>query len=457
LSKIKKVFVCSECGATSHKWEGKCHACGSWNTLHEEILQKGPEKSISARFSTQAQKSARPKLLKDIQFSGTERFITADQELNRVLGGGIVPGSIVLIGGHPGIGKSTLLLQIALQPGFKVLYVSGEESEEQIKMRAERMGLQNDECLLYTETNLDLILTATNDAQPDLLIVDSIQTLSSPLLDSTPGSVSQIRECTGELQRYAKKTGTPVFIIGHINKEGDIAGPKLLEHIVDTVLQFEGDSNYIYRILRTKKNRFGSTDEMGIYEMNAKGLRQVENPSELLISQKDADLSGSAIAATMEGMRPMLIEVQALVSAAVYGTAQRSSTGFDLRRLSMLLAVLEKRAGVYFVQQDVFLNLAGGIRVDDPAIDLAIAGALISSLDDSPIPADWCFAAEIGLSGEVRAVNRIELRIQEAAKLGFKHIVVSKYNLKGLDTSKFGIHIHPISKVTELVTLLTGG
>lgn len=456
MSKIKKVFVCSECGATSHKWEGKCHACGSWNTLHEEILQKSPEKSITARFSTQAQKSTRPKLLKDIHFSGTERYVTSDRELNRVLGGGIVPGSIVLIGGHPGIGKSTLLLQIALQPNFKVLYVSGEESEEQIKMRAERMGLYNEECLLFTETNLDLILSATNDAQPDLLIVDSIQTLASPLLDSTPGSVSQIRECTGELQRYAKKSGTPVFIIGHINKEGDIAGPKLLEHIVDTVLQFEGDSNYIYRILRTKKNRFGSTDEMGIYEMNAKGLRQVENPSELLISQKDADLSGSAIAATMEGMRPMLIEVQALVSAAVYGTAQRSSTGFDLRRLSMLLAVLEKRAGVYFVQQDVFLNLAGGIRVDDPAIDLAIAGALISSLDDSPIPADWCFAAEIGLSGEVRAVNRIELRIQEAAKLGFKHIVVSKYNLKGLDTKKFGIHIHPISKVTELVTLLTG-
>jgi len=455
LSKIKKIFICSECGANSPKWEGKCHSCGSWNTLIEEVTHKSKDTRLSSQFSTKGQQSTKPRKLSEISFTGTERFVTNDQELNRVLGGGIVPGSIVLIGGHPGIGKSTLLLQIALQPDFKVLYVSGEESEEQIKMRSERMNLKSDSCLLYTETNLDLILSATRDILPDLLIIDSIQTISSPLLDSTPGSISQIRECTGELQRFAKQNGIPVFIIGHINKEGDIAGPKLLEHIVDTVLQFEGDSNYIYRILRTKKNRFGSTDEMGIYEMNANGLRQVENPSELLISQKDGDLSGSAIAATMEGMRPMLIEVQALVSTAVYGTAQRSSTGFDLRRLSMLLAVMEKRAGVYFVQQDVFLNIAGGIRVDDPAIDLAIAGALLSSLEDLPIPADWCFAAEIGLSGEVRAVNRIEIRIQEAAKLGFKHIVVSKYNLKGLDLGKFQIHIHPISKITELVTLLT--
>ena len=398
-----------------------------------------------------------PRLIHEIEFKQSQRLVTQDQELNRVLGGGIVPGSIVLIGGHPGIGKSTLLLQIALQPNLSVLYVSGEESEEQIKMRAERMGLHNDKCYLYTETNLETILKAAKQIRPSLLIVDSIQTLHSNLLDSTPGSISQVRECTGELQRFAKQTGVPVFVIGHINKEGDIAGPKLLEHIVDTVLQFEGDRNYIYRILRTKKNRFGSTDEMGIYEMNAQGLRQVHNPSELLISQKDGDLSGSAIAATMEGMRPMLIEVQALVSAAVYGTAQRSATGFDLRRLSMLLAVLEKRAGVYFIQQDVFLNIAGGIKVDDPAIDLAIAAALISSLEDQSIPTDWCFAAEIGLSGEVRAVNRIEGRIAEAAKLGFKHIVVSKYNLKGLDTSKFGINIHPISKVTQLVALLTGG
>jgi len=456
LSKIKKIFVCTECGASSPKWEGKCNSCGSWNTLVEEIIQKSPDTRLSTQFSTKGQQSSKPRRLSEIAFTGTERIVTNDLELNRVLGGGIVPGSIVLIGGHPGIGKSTLLLQIALQPDLKVLYVSGEESEEQIKMRAERMQSKSDSCLLYTETNLDLILAASKDLLPNLLIIDSIQTISSPLLDSTPGSISQIRECTGELQRFAKQSGIAVFIIGHINKEGDIAGPKLLEHIVDTVLQFEGDNNYIYRILRTRKNRFGSTDEMGIYEMNATGLRQVENPSELLISQKDGDLSGSAISATMEGMRPMLIEVQALVSAAVYGTAQRSSTGFDLRRLSMLLAVLEKRAGVYFVQQDVFLNIAGGIRVDDPAIDLAIASALLSSLEDMPIPSDWCFAAEIGLSGEVRAVNRIENRIQEAAKLGFKHIVISKYNVKSTDMTKFDIHIHPISKVTELVTLLTG-
>jgi DNA repair protein RadA/Sms len=455
VSKVKKVFICSNCGAQTPKWEGKCNACGEWNTLQEEILYKTTSASSPTR--TYHSEEHHPRLIHEIEYKQSQRLVTQDQELNRVLGGGIVPGSIVLIGGHPGIGKSTLLLQIALQPQLSVLYVSGEESEEQIKMRAERMGQSNEKCYLYTETNLEAILKAAKQIRPALLIVDSIQTLHSNLLDSTPGSISQVRECTGELQRFAKQTGIPVFIIGHINKEGDIAGPKLLEHIVDTVLQFEGDRNYIYRILRTKKNRFGSTDEMGIYEMNALGLRQVHNPSELLISQKDGDLSGSAIAATMEGMRPMLIEVQALVSAAVYGTAQRSATGFDLRRLSMLLAVLEKRAGVYFIQQDVFLNLAGGIKVDDPAIDLAIAAALISSLEDQSIPTDWCFAAEIGLSGEVRAVNRIEGRITEAAKLGFKHIVVSKYNLKGLDTSKFGIHIHPISKVTQLVTLLSGG
>lgn len=456
LSKLRKVFVCTECGATAAKWEGKCHACGSWNTLQEEIIKKDSSRQKAGYSTSLSKGSGKPRRIEDITYSGTSRLITLDQELNRVLGGGIVPGSITLIGGHPGIGKSTLLLQIALAHNIKVLYVSGEESEEQIKMRAERMEMTSSKCYLYNETQLENILAAADSMSPQLIIIDSIQTMKSPDIDSSPGSISQVRECTADLQRYAKETGIPIFVIGHINKEGDIAGPKLLEHIVDTVLQFEGDRNHVYRILRTRKNRFGSTDEMGIYEMQSSGLRQVENPSELLISQKDEDLSGSAIAATIEGLRPMLIEVQALVSAAVYGTSQRSSTGFDLRRLSMLLAVLEKRAGIYFIQQDVFLNIAGGIRVEDPAIDLAIAAALISSLEDAPIPADWCFAGEIGLSGEIRAVNRVELRIQEAAKLGFQHIVVSKYNLKSLDEKKYTINIHPISKITELVTLLMG-
>lgn len=398
----------------------------------------------------------KPKLLGQVVSQGTARFVTRDHEFNRVLGGGIVPGSIVLIGGHPGIGKSTLLLQLALEGGLKVLYVSGEESEEQIKLRADRIGQTSESCFLYTETNLDLIFQAIDELEPGLVIIDSIQTAYSPLLESTPGSISQIRECTGALQRYAKTSGIPIFIIGHINKEGDIAGPKLLEHIVDTVLQFEGDNNNIYRILRTRKNRFGSTDELGIYEMRGTGLRQVDNPSEMLISQKDEDLSGSAIAATVEGLRPMLIETQALVSASVYSTSQRSATGFDLRRLAMLLAVLEKRAGIHFIQQDVFLNIAGGIRVDDPAIDLAIAAALISSLEDNAIPEGWCFAGEIGLSGEIRAVNRIESRIQEASKLGFTNMVLSKYNMKGISAAEGSLRLHPLGKVTELVTLLLG-
>ncbi len=400
--------------------------------------------------------AGKPKLLGQVESQGTARFVTRDNEFNRVLGGGIVPGSIVLIGGHPGIGKSTLLLQLALEGGLKVLYVSGEESEEQIKLRADRIGQSSESCFLFTETNLDLIFQAIDELEPGLVIIDSIQTAYSPLLESTPGSISQIRECTGALQRYAKTSGIPIFIIGHINKEGDIAGPKLLEHIVDTVLQFEGDNNNIYRILRTKKNRFGSTDELGIYEMRGTGLRQVDNPSEMLISQKDEDLSGSAIAATVEGLRPMLIETQALVSASVYSTSQRSATGFDLRRLAMLLAVLEKRAGIHFIQQDVFLNIAGGIRVDDPAIDLAIAAALISSLEDNAIPEGWCFAGEIGLSGEIRAVNRIESRIQEASKLGFTNMVLSKYNMKGISSSHGTLRLHPLGKVTELVTLLLG-
>jgi len=377
-------------------------------------------------------------------------LITPDAELNRVLGGGIVPGSLVLIGGQPGIGKSTLLLQLALQVSFTILYISGEESDEQIKMRADRIGGEASNCYILSETNTNKILKHAQNLRPSLVIIDSIQTLSSPHIDSMPGSVSQVRECAGELQRFAKEEHIPVFLIGHITKEGSIAGPKLLEHIVDAVLQFEGDRNYTYRILRTIKNRFGSTDELGIYQMEASGLREVSNPSELLLSQKDEDLSGSAVAATIEGLRPMLIETQALVSTSVYSAPQRSATGFDLRRLGMLLAVLEKRAGLFFAQNDVFLNIAGGIRVDDPAIDLSIVAALISSLEDVAIPTDVCFAGEVGLSGEIRAVNRVEQRIQEANRLGFKEIYISKYNTKGLDGGRYDIKVKAVSKVQEL-------
>ena len=392
----------------------------------------------------------KPMLLKEVKSGNNQRLISPDNELNRVLGGGIVNGSLVLIGGQPGIGKSTLMLQVVLALDAKVLYVSGEESEEQIKMRADRVGKWRSECYILTETNTAKILSHAQALVPDLMIIDSIQTLSAPHIDSTPGSISQVRETAGELQRFAKETNIPIFIIGHITKEGTIAGPKLLEHIVDVVLQFEGDQNYTYRILRTLKNRFGSTDEMGIYEMQGTGLREVSNPSELLLSQKDEELSGSAVCATMEGMRPMLIETQALVSKAVYGTPQRSATGFDLRRLSMLLAVLEKRCGFAFGLNDVFLNIAGGIRVDDPAIDLAIVSAMISSLVDVAVPHDVCFAGEVGLSGEIRAVNRVEQRIQEADRLGFKVMYVSKYNLKGLNVDKFGLRIRTVGKVEEL-------
>lgn len=399
-------------------------------------------------------KSPVPVALPEIQAGNTQRLITPDNELNRVLGGGIVGGSLVLIGGQPGIGKSTLLLQIALGIPAKILYVSGEESEEQIKMRADRLGVLNPNCFILTETNTTKILNHAQKLNPDLVIVDSIQTLSSPHIDSTPGSISQVRDCAAELQRFAKETATPVFIIGHINKEGAIAGPKLLEHIVDTVLQFEGDRNYTYRILRTIKNRFGSTDELGIYEMQAGGLREVSNPSELLLAQTDETLSGSTVAATIEGLRPMLIETQALVSTAVYGNPQRSATGFDLRRLSMLLAVLEKRCGFPLGQNDVFLNIAGGIKVDDPAIDLAIVSALISSLLDVSVPNEVCFAGEVGLSGEIRSVNRIDQRIQEADRLGFKEIFISKYNTKGLDPSRYKIKIRTVGKMEELYRTL---
>ncbi|MEO0776770.1 MAG: DNA repair protein RadA [Bacteroidota bacterium] len=457
MAKVKKIFVCTNCGAISPKWMGKCNSCGSWNTYQEEVVAKDTQQEQKKKVWKAAGKGpidAQPIALPEIVAGNTQRLLTPDGELNRVLGGGIVPGSIVLIGGQPGIGTSTLMLQIALGISVKILYVSGEESEEQIKMRADRIGDIRADCYIYTETNVSKILTQAQKVGPQMLVIDSIQTLSSPHIESTPGSISQVRECAGELQRFAKETGIPVFVIGHITKEGSLAGPKLLEHIVDTVLQFEGDRNYTYRILRTIKNRFGSTDEMGIYEMQASGLREVSNPSELLLSQKDEDLSGSAVSATVEGMRPMLIETQALVSTAVYGNPQRSATGFDLRRLSMLLAVLEKRVGFQFGQNDVFLNLAGGIRVDDPAIDLAIVSALISSLQDVAVSADVCFAGEVGLSGEIRAVNRIEQRIQEADRLGFKQIFISKYNVKGLDPDRFNIRIQTVGKIEELYRTL---
>ena len=457
MSKVKKIFACTNCGNTFPKWMGRCNSCGEWNTIQEEVIIKETQPEQRSRMWKGREgtiKEARPIALPDVQTGNTRRLVTPDEELNRVLGGGIVSGSLVLIGGQPGIGKSTLMLQLALSVKAKILYVSGEESEEQIKMRADRLGNLQSDCYLLTETNSSKILNHAQDLSPDLVVIDSIQTLSSPHIDSTPGSISQVRECAGELQRFAKETNIPVFVIGHITKDGSIAGPKLLEHIVDAVLQFEGDRNYTYRILRTLKNRFGSTDELGIYEMQANGLREVSNPSELLLSQTDEDLSGSTVAATIEGMRPMLIETQALVSTAVYGNPQRTATGFDLRRLSMLLAVLEKRGGFPFAQNDVFLNLAGGIRVDDPALDLGVVAALISSLQDVAVPSEICFAGEVGLSGEIRAVNRIEQRIQEADRLGFKQIFFSKYNTKGLDPKRYNIELKTVGKIEELYKLL---
>jgi len=458
MAKARTIFFCSSCGASAPKWIGKCPHCGEWNTYQEELIQKetaSEEKRRSWASPTNG-RSDSPKAvqLSHIQTGHTVRIATPDEELNRVLGGGIVPGSLVLIGGQPGIGKSTLLLQVAMQLPAKILYVSGEESEEQIKMRADRVGVFKSECYILTETNTTKVLQQAQELRPQLMIIDSIQTMNTPHLDSAPGGIAQVRECAGELLRFAKETNIPIFLIGHINKEGEIAGPKLLEHIVDCVLQFEGDRHNTYRILRTLKNRFGSTDEMGIYEMQSGGLREVSNPSELLLSQKDEELSGCSVAATMEGMRPMLIETQALVSKSVYGTPQRSATGFDMRRLQMLLAVLEKRCGYFFSMNDVFLNLAGGIRVDDPALDLAIVASLISSLQDVSVPSDVCFAGEVGLSGEIRTVTRLEQRITEADRLGFKEIYVSKYGMKGIDTQRFGIRIYTLGKVEELKSAL---
>lgn len=456
MSKVKTAFFCQQCGYESVKWIGQCPSCGQWNTFVEELIQKETSKASNnwKDYNTD-KRTTKTVSLTSIKSNEERRLVTTDNELNRVLGGGVVAGSIILIAGEPGIGKSTLFLQTGLWlKDNVVLYISGEESEQQIKMRADRLKLKNDNFYLLTETSTQTIFQEIKKLKPQLVIVDSIQTLQTPLIDSSPGSVSQIRECAAEFQRFAKETNTPVFLIGHITKDGSIAGPKILEHMVDTVLQFEGDRHYAYRILRTLKNRFGSTAELGIYEMTDEGMKGVINPSEILITQKEDQLSGIAIAATIEGMRPLLIEVQALVTQSVYGTPQRTVSGFDLRRLQLLLAVLEKRGGFHFGVKDVFLNIAGGLKVEDPSIDLAVLCALLSSYEDIPLPHHICFAGEIGLSGEIRAVNRIEQRIAEAEKLGFEKIIVSKYNQKGLAKQKFSIDIVTMSRVDELYQYL---
>jgi DNA repair protein RadA/Sms len=452
MAKAKTAFFCQSCGYESPKWVGKCPSCGEWNSMVEETVVKSASKGQP--FSRQRTENV-PVLLKDIQETGTSRIQLMDSELNRVLGGGLVLGEIILIGGDPGIGKSTLLLQMAVKEQLRILYVSGEESEQQIKMRAERLGISNPHCHLLIETDVTQIIQHSTKLSPDLLIVDSIQTLFYPEIESAPGSVSQVRECTALLLRYAKESNVPVFLIGHITKEGSIAGPKVLEHMVDAVLQFEGDRNHFYRLLRTVKNRFGSTNELGIYEMQGTGLRMVENPSEILITNTDGTLSGSCIATTLEGLRPLQVEVQALVSTAAYGTPQRSSNGFDPKRLNMLLAVLEKRCAFRLAMKDVFLNIAGGIKVDDPAVDLAVIMAVLSSNADIPVNRAFTFAAEVGLSGEIRPINRIETRITEAQKLGYTHIFISEYN-KGLKPETYDIQLIACKKLEEVVKRVFG-
>ena len=446
--KVQSAFFCQSCGAQSPKWLGKCPQCNEWNTFVEEVISK----EVQTKTWNGLNKVNTPVSINDITFSKEKRIQTKDTELNRVLGGGIVPGSVILLGGDPGIGKSTLLLQLALTSAKKILYVSGEESESQIKMRAQRVENSSENCLILTETSTQNIFQQIEKVEPEILIIDSIQTLHTTHIDSSPGSVSQIRECSSEMIKYAKQTGTAVFLIGHINKDGAIAGPKILEHMVDTVLQFEGDRNHVYRILRTIKNRFGSASELGVYEMSQDGLREVNNPSEILISDRDEETSGVSIASTIEGARPLMIEIQSLVSSAVYGTPQRSATGFDTRRLNMLLAVLEKRCGFRLAVKDVFLNITGGIKPDDTAIDLAVICSVLSSDQDQPIGMQSCFAAEVGLSGEIRAVNRIEQRIAEAEKLGYKQIIISKFNK--FNPSTFNIEIKQLSKIEEVFRLL---
>lgn len=454
MAKPKTLYFCQNCGTQHSKWQGQCNSCREWNTLVEEVVQKTEKKSWSSEATPGVRKIAKPLRISEIEVSKEERLKTNNQELDRVLGGGIVPGSLTLLGGEPGIGKSTLLLQISLNLSFKTLYVSGEESQQQIKLRAQRINPDSDNCFILTETKTQNIFQQIEKLKPEIVIIDSIQTLQTDYIESGPGSISQIRECTAELIKFAKETATPVILIGHITKEGSIAGPKVLEHMVDTVLQFEGDRNHVYRILRAHKNRFGSTNELGIYEMQGNGLREVSNPSEILISKNEEDLSGTAIAATLEGMRPLMIEVQALVSSAVYGTPQRSATGYNAKRLNMLLAVLEKRAGFRLGAKDVFLNITGGISVDDPALDLAVVAAILSSNEDIAVPKDISFAAEIGLAGEVRPVTRVEQRIFEAEKLGFSSIVVSSQNK--FPKNKFGIKVQKASKVEDVVSFLFG-
>lgn len=453
MAKIKTVFYCKECGNESPKWIGHCPGCGAWNSYVEENVALG--KSANSKGSFLPEMKSKPVAVSEISVDKEARVNMNCEELNRVLGGGLVPGSLILLGGEPGIGKSTLLLQVALNlKDKKVLYVSGEESAQQIKMRAERIGIRNENCFILTETNTADIINHIENTKPDIVIIDSIQTLESVSVDSTAGSISQIRETAAEMNKVAKSLHIPTFLIGHITKDGSIAGPKILEHIVDTVIQFEGDRHYGFRMLRTIKNRFGSSSELGIFEMNANGLREVSNPSEILLSQRDEEVSGISIAATLEGLRPMMIETQALVSTAAYGTPQRSCTGFDSRRLNMLLAVLEKRAGFRLSAKDVFLNIAGGLRVDDPAMDLAVVAAVLSSNEDASISNRYAFAAEVGLSGEVRAVNRIEARIAEADKLGMEKIFISKYNLRGIDKSKYNVEIVAISTIGEMIKSL---
>lgn len=471
MPKTKTLFFCQNCGHESAKWMGKCPSCNQWNTFVEEVVKKEPAGKVDWKITEGSKRQSKPTPLQEVEAGNEIRLITPDAELNRVLGGGIVPGSLILIGGEPGIGKSTLMLQLALQLyQLNVLYVSGEESEQQIKMRADRLMLKGNTppspleggvsgvsgVNLFTETNTQNIFLAIRETRPDVVIVDSIQTLYSDLLDSTAGSIGQVRQCAGELMKFAKETNTPVFLVGHITKDGMLAGPKVLEHMVDTVLQFEGDQHLAYRILRTTKNRFGSTSEIGIYEMQGSGLREVSNPSEILISQKDAPLSGATIGATIEGNRPLLIEIQSLVSPASYGTPQRTPTGFDHKRLNMLLAVLEKRCGFRMGTQDVFVNMAGGIKVEDPAIDLAVCVSIVSSFEELPVPEKTCFAAEIGLGGELRAVNRIDQRIAEAEKLGFTKIYISKYNQKTVDNKSVKIDVRSFGKLTEVFQDLFG-
>jgi len=454
MAKAKSIYVCNNCGADSPKWIGKCPVCGEWNTYNEEIIRTDTASKRSSSSGFHAPKS-KPILLSDIEMADQPRTSTMGEELDRVLGGGIVPGSLILIGGEPGIGKSTLVLQTVLRmSNRKVLYVSGEESVQQLKLRAERISGDNQQAWFVGETSLEEVFIHAANIKPDLLIIDSIQTIATEAAESSPGSVTQVRECAAALLRYAKESGTPVILIGHINKEGSIAGPKVLEHIVDTVLLFEGDQQYMYRILRSIKNRFGSTAEIGIYEMLQDGLREVTNPSELLLSQSNIGLSGVSIAAAVEGIRPFLIEVQALVSTAAYGTPQRSATGLDLRRMNMLLAVLEKRAGFKIAQKDVFLNIAGGIKVNDTAIDLAVLCSVLSSSLDIVIDNSYCLAGEVGLSGEIRPVNRIEQRLLEAQKLGFKRIIIPKFSSSSINLKRFDIEINQVSKVEEAFRLL---